>query len=94
MILGAREAQINSKNKNISTVVKKNAENQPKKTTEKTNILAKKPNLNKDKSVQPNVEQINPSTSASGPNKTIPITSPNKVQQIKVAEKNSIEKHM
>ena len=54
--------------------------------------MAKKPNLNKDKSVQPNVEQSTPSTSASSRNKTVPITSPNKVQKIKVAKKNLIEK--
>ena len=41
----------NSKDKNTSTTVKKNADNQPKKTTENTNILAKKLDLNKDKSV-------------------------------------------
>ena len=52
----------NSKDKNTSTAVKKNAENQPKKIAEKTNILAKKLDLNKDKSVQPNVEQSTPST--------------------------------
>ena len=36
--------------KNTSFVVRKNTENQPKKTTEKTNILAKKIDLNKEKS--------------------------------------------
>ena len=54
--------------------------------------MTKKPNINKDKGVQQDVEQSTPSTSASGPNKTVPITSPNKVQQIKIAERNSIEK--
>ena len=82
----------NIKDKNTNTAVKKNMETQPKKTAEKTNILTKKPDINKDKCVQPNVEQSTPSTSSSGPNKTVPITSPNKVQQIKIAEKNSIEK--
>ena len=82
----------NSKDKNTSTVVKKNIETQPKKTAEKTNILTKKLDMNKDKSVQPNVEQSTHSTLASGPNRTIPITSPNKFQQIKIAKKNSIEK--
>ena len=40
----------NSNDKNTSTVVRKNTENQPKKTTEKPNILAKKIDLNKEKS--------------------------------------------
>ena len=40
----------NSKDKNTSTAVRKNVENQPKKTTEKPNILAKKIDLNKEKS--------------------------------------------
>ena len=52
----------NSKDKNTSIAVKKNMEDQSKKTAEKTNILAKKPDINKDKSVQPNVEQSTPST--------------------------------
>ena len=46
----------NSKYKNTNSVVKKNTETQPKKTAEKTNILTKKPEINKDKSVQLNVE--------------------------------------
>ena len=69
----------NSKYKNTNPAVKKNTKTQPKKKTEKTNILTKKLDINKDKSVQPNVEQSTPSTSASGPDKTVPITSPNKV---------------
>ena len=68
----------NSKDKNTTTAIKKNIESQLKKTTDKPIILAKKPDLNKDKNSQPNVEQSTPSNSASGPNKTIPITSPNK----------------
>lgn len=69
----------NSKYKNTSTVVRKNAENQPKKLAEKTNILAKKTDLNKEKSSQPNVEQRSPGTLASGPKKIAPNSSPNKV---------------
>ena len=82
----------NSKDKNTNIAVKKNTETQPKRTAEKTNILTKKPDINKDKSVQKDVEQSTPNTSTTGPNKTVPITSPNKVQKIKIAEKNSIEK--
>ena len=70
----------NLKDRNTDTAVKKNIETQPKNTTKKTNILTKKPDINKDKIVQQDVEQSTPSTSASGPNKTVPITSPNKVQ--------------
>ena len=46
----------NSKDKSTNTAIKKNIETLPKKTAEKTKILTKKPDINKDKSVQPNVE--------------------------------------
>ena len=82
----------NLKDNNTNTAINKNTETQPKKKAKKTKILTKKPDINKDRSVEPNVEQSTPSTSASGPNKIVQITSPNKVQQIKIAEKNSIEK--
>ena len=46
----------NLKDMNTSTAVKKNVESQSKKTIDKPIILAKKPDLNKDKNSQPNVE--------------------------------------
>ena len=49
--------------------------------------MAKKSNLNKDKNSQQSVEQSCLSTSTSGPNKSVPNNSPNKVQQIRIAER-------
>ena len=47
---------VNLKDKNTNTAVEKNAEIQPKRIAEKTNILTKKPDINKGKSVQQDVE--------------------------------------
>ena len=48
----------NLKDKSTNTAVKKNTETQPKKTAEKTNILTKKLDLNKEKNIQPNVDKV------------------------------------
>ena len=81
-----------SNDKNTSTVVKKTSENQPKKTASNTNIVAKKIDINKDKNSQQSVEQSCPSTSASGPNKSVPNNSSKKFQQIKIAKRVVNEK--
>ena len=80
------------KKKNTSSTVRKNAENQPKKTAEKLNVLAKKPEVNKEKNNQPDIEKSTPSTLASGPSKTVLSNSPNKVHQIRSAERNPNDK--
>ena len=49
--------------------------------------MAKKTDLNKEKKIQQSVEQSCPSTSASGPNKSVLNNIPNKVQQIRIAER-------
>ena len=76
-----------SNDKNTSIVVRKTSENQPKKITINTNTMTKKDYLS-----QKSVEQSYPSTSASGPNKSVPNSSPNKIQQIRIAERVVNEK--
>ena len=54
--------------------------------------MAKKADLNKEKISQQSVDPSCPSTSASGPEKFVQNNSPNKTQQIRIAEKNTCEK--
>ena len=66
-----------------NNVVRKTPEHIPKKTTENTNTMAKKVDLNKLKTSQPSNDSIFPSTSTSGAEKTMFSKPSNQNHQIK-----------
>ena len=75
--LRSRKNQDPPKKNQIDTAVRKTPENTPKKTTESVNPMAKKNDPKKGKISQQNNDPSFPSTSVSGPEKTILTKAPN-----------------
>ena len=90
--LRSKKNQDNSKKNNLDTPVKKTQENILKRTTDNNNTMAKKTDPNKDKTSQPGVDTSCPSTSASGPKKTLITKAPDQNQQITNVEKFMADK--
>ena len=90
--LRSKKNQDNSKKNNSDTVVKKIPEKIIKRTSDNNNTMAKKADPNTNKTSQSNVGTSCPSTSASGPEKTLITKAPNQNQQIKNVEKFMADK--
>ena len=75
--LRSKKNQYISKKNKLHTVVRKTPENPPKRTKDNTNTMAKKTDPNKDKISQQGGDTSIPSTSTSGPKKTLLSKGPN-----------------